>query len=849
MLCLVRGEDTEDVLQEIRHYLRKARPTPVPHALHEFPADDRVESAAAPETPSEPVRHPDLDRVAEVLFSLAKQLYSGGHKKYGRITFRRFELARWLMNQRLNEIDGDGELAELIRSFETARRKRRPPAESIQQALTGSAPWWALPALWLVPPLWFGLRLRFDVKYRWFLRQSFLAPHDPGTFLGFAQRLTGWLGDEPGRKTEGESVDELMGLLVNAFLEDVRRAYRRRWRPRGARRTAYLVVLLDRITRRNGGYRLLEAISRVRDETGQFDPLLFVSASRRVPPDAVPPGKSIRRVWSMRQAKNAYGQWRDQFWRASRVREVAAWYLPFQCEVADDGGPEAHPPHDTLALRRAPRWSRKAVLPIAVMLVLALVGAGLGWLDRTNEARAEVWRAQHCGLSQGDPRAAFVATIDGECIGVSAEPIFDEPGELLDVQRVITRQNREAERLHRESPARQFVTVGFIAQMSTASHVQPSEVERLQGIAARQRRQLDGNVADPLVRVLFVNGGNQMLHGREAAGMLAKLMAEDRSIVGAVGLAVSSRATVETIRVLGTAGMPMIAVALTADGLEQVSPLYFQVSPQNRRMAQVAARYARHQLRVKDPVTVVTSGDPADLYDTTLAADAHQEFDREGLAVRQRVYMPSPRLGTADQPSPRELGQDLCGTRGLIFYTGRPSDFAQLLDGINLTCSSAPPAILTGDDVSRYVADARSRDRYGIPFDYISLAPGGQNCFSRGDLNNTLRELFPQHCSRTRGSFLTDDALTSYDALTAIVAAVNKLRGTAVTPGAVWHMITRLTGNSRIDGASGVIDFGRDGSQIPLNKFITIMRSAGGQAQAQATCGQFQNHVPASWCP
>jgi len=853
VLCLVRGEDAHDVLREIRVYLKNSRPTPIPHALHEFAADREAETAAAPETPGEPVASADLDHVAAALFELAKPLSSGGHRKNGRIRFRRFELARWLMKLRLDadKIDPAEELAGRIRQFERDRRKRTPPADSVQQALTGAIPWWARIVLWVVPPLWFGLRLRVGVKYRWFLRQSFLAPHDPGTFLGFAQRLTGWLGDEPGRKTDGESAEELLGLLVNAFLEDVRRAYRRRLRPRGARRTAYPVILLDRITRRNGGYPLLETVSRVRDETGLFDPLLFISASRRVPPDAFPSGATPRAVWEMGQSRAAYAQWRDQFWRASRAREDAAWYLPIQCKVAAGQGPAVHPPIETLELLPAPLWSRAAVLPTAFVLIVALVAAGLVWLGQINEAQAREWREQHCDLDMTDPRAAYLVTIDDECIGVSAEAIFDEPAELLEVQQVIAKQNAKAERLRREEPTRQFVSVAYVSEMSTSGAILPSEVERLQGVAARQHRQLGGNVADPLVRILFVNAGNEMRHGREAAGMLAKLMAEDPTIIGAVGLAVSSRATVETIKALGAAGIPMIAAPLTADNLQHESPLYYQVSPQNRREAQIAAKYARHQLGTTGPVTIVSSGDPEDLYDATLTAGARAEFGREGFVVRQQIYTPSPDLGTPDRPNPREVGQGLCGTDGLVFYTGRPADFAQLLDGINGTCNSSPPAILAGDDVSRYVADARSRERFPqIPYGYLALALGGQNCYSGGDLNDTLRELFPARCSRTRDSFLTDDAPTAYDALTAIVAAVNKLRGTAITPGAVWHMITQLTGGSRIDGASGVIDFGGDGSQIPLNKFLAVMHVEGGGApQVQATCGEFRGQRPAEWCP
>lgn len=844
LLCIVRSDDREQVLGEIGRYLRGARPTPIPHALHEFPD---TEVPQAPESPQDPVTYADLAQVATALTDVAEQLLAGWHKKYGRMAFRRFELVRWLMNQRLGgeQLSHDAELTRLIRQLEASRRRRAAPPESVREVF----PWWARITMWLVPPLWFGLRLRAGAHYRWFLRQSFLAPHDPGTFLGFAQRITGWLGEEKGRKTRGESAEELLGLLVNAFLEDLRRAYRRKWRPRGARRTAYPVVLLDRITRRNGGYRLLETVNRVRNETGLFDPVLFISTSRKVPPDAYAPGSTPTELPDMAACEDAYNSWQDAFLEASRAREHAAWYLPIRRAPASGDRPRL----DTLELSRAPWWSRAAVVPAAVVLVLALAAAGIVWLDRMRDREEQAWQDRHCGLTRSAASADYLLTVDGECIGVSAEPVpvFEAPAELRQVQNVITRQNAAAERLRRKSPGRQFVSVAYVSEISASAGIQPAEVERLQGIAARQRRQLDGNIADPLVRIVFVNAGREMRHGPKAAAMLAKLAAADRTIVGVVGLAVSSRATAETIKAIGRVGLPMVASSLTADGIERESPLYYQIAPQNRREAQVAVRYARDRLGVSGPVTVVTSTDEDDLYATTLAADVREEFTRAGFVVRQRVYTPSPGLATQDAEEPRVVGQKLCGVDGLVFYTGRPADFEQLLDGVNGTCKSAPPRILAGDDVSRYVANKEQRERFPhIPFDYFALAPGGQNCFSGGELSNTLRVLFPSRCARTRDSFLADDGSTAYDALTVVVAAVNRLRGTVVSPGAVWHMISGLTGSTRIDGTSGVIDFGRDGAQVPLDKFVAVMRVDGlGAPTVQGTCGDIRGTAPAAWCP
>lgn len=850
-LCLVRDQDSHHVLSELREYLRHARPDIVPYAEVGFEADERAQSAAAPEVPSAPPSYTDLNHVAVALFDLARKLSSGPYK----MRFPRFELARWLMKQRPDgdgeddqshhRVDRDAELARRIRVFRLSRW--RFAVREVDPALS-NAPWW-IQLLARLPSLLFPLRRRLGASYRWFLRQSNLSPHDPGTFLGFTQRLTGWLGEPEWRRTSGEPPEELLGLLVNAFLEDVRRAYRRRWwRPRAARRTTYVVILLDRITRRNGGYRLLETVNRVRNETGLFDPLLFISGSEKVPPEAFPPGKTSGHLWELGNAESAYGQWRRQFGRASRAGENTAWYLAFQCERADDAEPAEPPPVDTLLLGTQPWWSRVWAL-FAVCLVVGLAALAGTVLP------IQAFRSEHCGLNPWDSGADYLVTIDDQCIGASAEPTFGEPEELLAVQRVITDQNADAERLRSEQPGREFVTVAYVSEMSTTGQIVPSEVERLQGLAARQWRQLRGSEQDPLVRILFVNAGNRMEHGEVAAAMLEKLMRADPTIVGAVGLAVSSEATKSTIRALGAAGIPMVAATLTADDIEDASAMYHQISPQNWREAKVAARYARHHLGHTESVIVVSSGNPADLYDTTLAEDALQEFDRVGLDVELHTYRPTASGGPerAGRPDPRELGHELCGTESLLFYTGRPADFKELVEGINNTCGSSPPAILAGDDISRFIADARWRERFPqIPYDSMALALGGQDCRSETDLSNALRELFPNSCPERRNSYLTDGAAVAYDSLSVVVSAVNRLHeeNTAVNAGAVWHMITKLTGQFKIDGVSGLIDFGPRGSQIPQDKFIAVMRvEHGGAPKVQAICGQFRDWRPARWCP
>jgi hypothetical protein len=116
--------------------------------------------------------------------------------------------------------------------------------------------WWRpiVDLVRLLSPLFFMVKVTgrvplFGARYRWFLRQAHVAPKVPGGFLGFAERLTagagGWRQEDP---------DQVARLLTNAFLEDLRRAWRFPWRFAGPRRMTYAVLLLDDVAADNGGF-------------------------------------------------------------------------------------------------------------------------------------------------------------------------------------------------------------------------------------------------------------------------------------------------------------------------------------------------------------------------------------------------------------------------------------------------------------------------------------------------------------------------------------------------------------------------------------------------------------------
>lgn len=843
MLCLVRPETIRDEVRgQIKRVLQDATPHRIPHALLEL-NPGRSYPPSAENDVLLPAKADDVKDVRAMLAALAAQLKRAANAGEGRIRFGRFGLIDWLMDQHHGTEEGrprdpDQWLRDQLRAYDLQR-------VSTGTAVLDTVPvtgWVAATARLLLrfsPRLWSGLRRTGRIpliggKYRWFLRkQPYLTPRDPGSFLGFAERLTG----DQYRLQDPEA---LLRLLVHAFLDDLRRAFGHRhwpWRLHGARRMAYIVAVLDGISRDNRGYRLLKLINDVRTETGQFDPLLIISTSQMVPPYAQAPDTKDD------NPARRYAVWRKQFSDQSRAGKPNAWYLPLT--VADPVSDRIQ-----LAISRPPWWSSRGIaVALAILLGGLLGGPPLGAVVG--------WRNGHCGV--GPSTASTLLRTEGsECVGVTDGSYLFQPGnaDLSMVETTIRQQNAEATRDHQVEPERPYAQLVFLAALSSTT-VPPdplvSEREVLEGVAALQRRQLDNRgAADPIIRILIASAGTDMQHGKPVAQIIGSMAAADPSIVGVVGFDQSRRPVARMIRELNGVGLPMVAATLSADGMPHLSPLYFQVSPQNTREAEVAAAFAPKLLDASGKnsrqVRIVYPDDRSDIYALTLARDAVRRFRSAGFATQHTAFEPRNPVG---------VGETSCGFGGLIFYAGRPDTFPGFLSGINQRCRDAVPTILASDDVSRYVADARERTTYSsIPFYYVSLAVGSPTCgagaSSGEDVYHTIKSLFPFECglSEQHDPSLDGHALLAYDATWALTVAVQDLSGAGVplSPGAVWRELSTL----RLDGQSGEISFGTGPEpQVPPDKTIAILRVAHGSVhETPYVCGRLPGGMrPYRSCP
>ncbi|MEJ3651379.1 ABC transporter substrate-binding protein [Actinomycetes bacterium KLBMP 9759] len=831
----------------------------VPHALVQLPQGDAAVHAA--DAAPAPLSTDKVDELCAVLRDTTNTLADPAGGAY---RFPRLWLVLWLMQLSLPVAPLPDQLAALRNAL--YRRAVKPAAPAATAAAADGIPGWLSALGILLTPLFFRMLHSGRIpllgrRYRSLRQQPYIAPANT-SFFQVARRLT---KDE----WKNEDLEQVACFLVSAFLEDLRAPFRSKGRLRRYR-TTFPIVLLDGITRANGGYTLLRIISEVRNGVEVFDPLLLITTSRRVPPLATPtpPGPS---------PTNPLVDWSDQLEKRSRRRDIAAWVVIIPIPAAATAPSLATVQSTVQQLAPLTRPHRKwwrTPLVTAGGAAVVLAGYGIFGVVHSNE---------HCGdgftFLGIEPMTSAVHRIGNACIGVTdgSNPLLF-PGSTFDEVRLkIVEQNELALKVKHEQPNRPLMTLVFMGSLtavpSAGAEVFTAEPEQLAGMAVAQARQLEKSPqnSEPLVRVLIANAGPRLRHGPAVAKQLGEMAKADPSIVAVVGLVESRDPTAETIKALAAAGLPTVAATLTADTMVESSKLYFQISPQNRREAAVAAAHVdRLMAGGRDPfgrplarrAVVVRSDDPSDTYSQNLAADLDGSLTSAGIPVQTVAFSPS-----GEGPARIDAwtaGREACDAAGgAVLYAARGLiDFQAFVDGIADGCRADPPYVLGGDDVTRYVADRNvSGTNRSVPFQYLSLAlaPELEATPSRdvSDFYARLNRLLPYE-ETDRGRTLDGHAALNYDAAYTVITAVKYLYldGIAINGSAVWPALMSVTdaGSTRraIQGVTGDVDFGGTvDRRVPVDKPVAIVTFRDGSPRADETivCAARDKPGTPPWCP
>ncbi|MGY1896455.1 hypothetical protein [Nocardia gipuzkoensis] len=797
---------------------------------------------------------PGLTALRQLLYNLCKGLAADRFGRLRPLPFRRYRLAEWLMARKLSSDNELDELASLLRK-DFGRWGEELLGEA--QATVGPVQRILLGLLRIVlPPAVFRARTGGRIpgvgrEFRWFMRQQYLAPEQSSQFVGFAHRLT-----EGARRQE--HAEHLAKLLVHAFLEDLRVAYRRRWwRISAARRTTYPVVIL-RALAGEAGPRLLDLVNDVRNETGKDDPLLLVTGTHTPPADV-----TARPVYRVRRL---YEVWKDELPVGRQRQRPRAWQLWFSIPATGPHDDEPDP-FRSISVPAPPWWARRAVSAGAVLLVIALAVAATGF------ATWRPWRA-------GDPACATGADVqwvrvvpgpDGNCVGFSAydpdDPatggngfLFasDEPGSrrLVEVQRRVYKQNLLAEQLAREQPARPLFTLVYFGQLTGVPGDYPAQSEDIEGLALAQYNALESVVLSdavtpdtvPLIRLLLANTGPANLQGPEVIELLTPLIRADPSIVGAIGLDQSRTATLSMINALTGLGIPMVAPSLSADEMVRSSPLYFQIAPPNYAIADMIKQYLNSLPGMAGRgVRIYHRPDPTDLYTKNMAADLHV-LAGDGREIWEGSW-------DLREAFTGQGGTDACDE--VLFFAGRDSEFPDFLQSLNKACGDQRVMLIADDSVNRFMAsvDRRRAANSARPLVYVAKASlvtcrnKGQGFRSRVEFYHLATTVDPDIPSwnacaeadkpmgeRVELHPLGERVALTYDAVGLFVRAVQALAPAVsgvwtepipISAAAVWAALRDLPRQPVIESSSGVLDFsvsqGAHAGRVAHDKWVGML--------------------------
>ncbi|MFI6223447.1 ABC transporter substrate-binding protein [Nocardia salmonicida] len=668
----------------------------------------------------------------------------------GAIKFPRYRTADWLTRQRVTSDESEApdelrrRLPKLLRSGSPTSRSDTAEGvagDTISRVVFGVLALWPVLRLWL----WVSGRIPGMSKVtRWFLHQRYLAPELSGSFLGFASRLTA-------SHRVDENEEQVAKLLVHAFLEDLRDAYRRRiWRPSSWRRTAYPVALLGGLAEGSDGARILTWINEIRNETGLFDPLVVVALRDAGPSREVGELSHISDLRPLRtlesladtptpQPPDPLQEWLREIDNRRTHRQADAWFLPLRAILPPDTTPRVSDARFRgLALPPAPPLAARSWfvgLCVLIPIVIA-VAATLVYFPPLRGAQCSHWPWTG-GVS--------VSLRGGECVGYSDNPrqTFADDPELSAMQREVFRLNVAASDARASNPNRPLVSLVYFAGLSyvdTNVRYPHAQVEELAGLAVQQRRALlASDESEPLLRIIIANGGSDMRHaGWVVDNPLRELVADDPSVLGVVGIDRSNDETRRAITRLGELGVPAVATTLSADGLEEASPLYFQAAPSNRVQARLVADYVQGARDLNgapryDKVAIYHPEAAGDLYVTTLVEDVQKELTERGVAQESMSWREQQQLYRF--PAPCETAG--FNRRTLLFFAGRNDDFPTFAKSVSRGClSGAGPAILGNDAVTRLITDPKATAALpaNLTVRYVSKASpvmlGGADCVS-----------------------------------------------------------------------------------------------------------------------
>ncbi|GAA1579838.1 hypothetical protein GCM10009678_73220 [Actinomadura kijaniata] len=690
-------------------------------------------------------------------------------------------------------------------------------------------------------------------RYRWFTSptQTYLRGNRSLDFLGFALDVIYREEADPARPLD----EELERLLVAAFLQDLRQAYRRGvWRATWAR-VRYPAVVVDLLPEQSPARaqtrRFVERVEEIRRAEERFDPLVtaLAVADER---EAAALADAVRvpladddpvHLGTLRETPEGM-----PFWATYRAEQQRAAVLGTRRALrVHTGRGDGSSPEPVYRARRRPLLTHPALPWLAMGAILA-----------ASVSVISVQTVRYC-----DPFTVAHAT-NGECVGITDGSYVFTP-RLAAVEKRIERLNDDV--LNSGKP---YVTLVYLGAMTTDPQTRNPQADLLAGIhgelvglsIAQERHNAASGL--PRLRVLLANAGSRFRYARHIADLIRRRAATDPTLVAAVGFGQSRRQTSEAIDVISKSALPMIGTTNTFDGTGRLpggfSPYYFRLAPSNARLAAHAAFWARNGQTGARAATADVFYDATtdDLYSRNLAEDFVRAFAPG--RVRRLPYSDPSQV-------PNRILEACQNPSDLFYYAGRSDEFRSFINRLANTDCKGRRTVLAGDEVTKYVSDnaAEVARTDSIRLFFTPLAAreawvprwvGRQPLqLFYSEFDPVVNALVGRETAANGRPSRTHAAL-GYDAARTVISVAERIYGdqgrALPTAAAILSELTEPGAGAETQGATGLLRFGprAGGHQIEHKPVLLTELRPDGALMVAAVCGRLVSTGQASApCP
>lgn len=373
---------------------------------------------------------------------------------YGRqLRFPHYSLAVWLASLVMSHSaqrqpdQGEQRVDNALQEFIKERYLLQSRTSNAEISLIEEIPRWVRIPVLLLPPLGIRLMRIFWRPPKWVAMNRIASAHSAGSFRRLTRKF---MEQGSGEHQYGIEQGDVDRLLVDAFMEDLRRGYRRTTLLGiGRRRTTYPVLLIDNIGPATDGLRLLELISDSRTyylrkntdgprrqprEGAYFHSLLIIAQGNSSALGTMMPSDYRPKEpegYPMADIAFYYSKWYKAL-----IGSDSTWFIPLKLPIEDS--PQGL--RTALTDIRLPA-ARRPVMTLVAATLLITAGSFI-FYDR---------EYTHCGAWYWEPQLQRKSLTPDryECIGLgsSSYRFFDDVGEIDGVDEELAKKLKEVENL------------------------------------------------------------------------------------------------------------------------------------------------------------------------------------------------------------------------------------------------------------------------------------------------------------------------------------------------------------------------------------------------------------------